>query len=232
MLKKLVLVVAAIALLAACGGSAPADKADKPPAEKVYTIEELKAALPGKDDVTGVSRVDHTCPDKVSCPEPEEGENVGIDLALLPPGDNSTDMEKAAHESLFGNSVSVIAWRHESSSEAAKSIAERLATNGEFDGAYDVKQKGDPKTGATPGEKGEGSLEVLETGAWKGHFLERRGSMSFEGTSEPRLIATAEVVQGSVTVSIYLNVQGDGRPADFADKLGRKVLADYLKRLG
>lgn len=235
MLKRLVVLVVGAALVAGCGGGGSASDDTEPTkaAPRSYTIAELAAALPGKDDVAGVSGVEYTCPKrKDRCPAPDEGERVGVALTIVPAGDNPADAEKAANKSLFGNSTSLSAWRHESPSKAAKSLAESLATDKKFNGAYRVKQKGDPKTGATPAEKGKGTLKTLQIGSWKGYSLGRHGSMTFQGTSESRLIATAEVVRGNVTASIYLNVQGDGRPADFADKLARKVLGDYLKRLG
>lgn len=232
-MKVFATLVLALTVLAGCGGGSDAgDKPTATPTPRTYAIDELKAALPGKDDVAGVSRVDFTCPHKVRCPAPDEGAQVGIDLALLPAGDNSADIEKAANESLFGNSVSVIAWRHQGSSEATNEHAKSMAIDKKYDGAYDIKQAGDPKTGATPAEKGEGTLETLKIGAWKGQFLDRRGSMSFEGTTEPRLIATASMIQGDVTVTLHLNVHADGRPVDYAEELGRKVLTDYLERLG
>lgn len=232
MIRQIVAAIAAATLLTACGGETEPPKSKPTPTPRTYTIEELKAALPDQDDVAGVSRVEYTCPDKVRCPAPDEGEMGGINFALLPAGDNPADIERAANESLFGNTLLLYVWRHQGSAEATKENEAALAQDKTYDGAYDVKQKGDVKTGATPADKGEGALEMLEIGAWKGHFVERRGSMTFQDTTERRLIASVEVVQGSVTFSIDVNVHADGRPADFADKLARKTLTDYLKRLG
>lgn len=234
MIRRIVTAVTVAMLLTACGGGGSEPAKSKPtPAPRSFTIEELAAALPGKADVAGVSGVEYACPeDEGRCSAMEEGERVSIDLTLMPQGDSPAEIEQAANKSIFGNSISVSAWSHESPSEATKSIAESLATDKKFNGAYDVKQEGDIKTGATPAEKGEGSLDKLEIGVWKGPFLSRRGTMAIDDESEPRLIATADVVQGSVTVGVYVNVHGDGRQADYAAKLARKTLVDYLERLG
>lgn len=232
MFNKLVLAVAAAALLTACGGGSEPAETKPTPEPRSYTLKELKAALPGKGDVADVSRVDYTCPDKERCPAPDEGDIVGITFTLPPAGDNPADVERAANESLLDDFVSVYVWRHQDASAATKDSASSLARDKNYDGAYDVKQEGDPETGTTPGEKGEGSLEMLEIGAWEGHLLKRHGTMTFQDRSEPRVQATAEMVQGSVTVSINVNAHANGRPADFADKLARKTLDDYLKSLG
>ncbi len=236
LLRRVVIVGAMVALLAGCGGgSEPQDpkQAEPAPAPRAFTLEELTAALPGEDDVAGASRVAYRCPqDKDRCGDPDEGERASVDITLAPAGDSAAEIEQAANESIFGNSVTVSVRRLESASAAEKVFAEGRARDEKFDGSYDIEQEGDIKTGAVPAEKGKGALEELEIDAWKGYVLDRRGTMAVDDQSEPRLISTADVLQGTAIISVFVNVHSEGRSADYAAELARKSLDDYLERLG
>jgi hypothetical protein len=239
MLKMLVSAIAAMALLTACGGSSsdttePSTATTSAPPPKVYSVDELKAALPGKSDIPDVLKVTYTCPGsgKPYCVKPAEGEEAGLGVELIPAGAHSSgDIEGASHDQITADAVYVDGAQHESEAAATKAVQLTRVANQKFDGAYDIKQKQEGKN-ITPAEKGTGTAKELSVDGWTGVISTHAGLFSFDGKSIQQQSTLLRVSNGATTITVGVAVGAKGRPADFADTLARKVLADYIGRLG
>jgi hypothetical protein len=241
MFKMLVSAIAAMALLTACGGTSsdttgPTKATTTAPPPKVYSVDDLKAALPGKADIPHALKVTYTCPGsgKPNCVKPTEGEQASIGIDLVPAGADSSspgDIEGAAHDQITADAVSLDAAQLESAASAAKAVQLTRVSNKEFDGAYDIKQKEQGKY-IIPAEKGTGTAKTLSVDGWSGVIGSRTGLFSFDGKSIQQQSTLLRVANGATMVTIAVHVEDKERPADFADELARKMLSDYIDRLG
>lgn len=231
----------ALVLLAGCGGGSTSE-ADEPvkaetttPAPpKDYTLKQLKAALPGKGDVADALKVTHVCPgeDKDFCGTPKEGKAASVDIQLTPVGaETNTQIEGAVNEAVTEDSVYVFAWRHDSAAEAEKSVVETQAEVEDYNGAYDVKEAKDGRF-ITPGEKGAGTVATLSIDGWDGVIGSRTGSFSFGDDGMQRQYTQLQVASGRTSISVSVGRQDKDQPAEYADTLARKLLTDYLTKLG
>ena len=120
MIRHWMAIVAAGALLTGCGGSSGAD-AEKPapkPTARAYTLPELAAALPEKDDVPRATKAVPQCPEiKTTC-DTSKGilaqKSVKVELRPTPSELSPVEQERAAQAPGIGEFVQVSLVQHAS----------------------------------------------------------------------------------------------------------------------
>lgn len=234
MIRRIILLVAGIALLGGCsGGSAETEKTTKPPVQKTYTAKQLEDALPGTDDIPGAMKELLSCPgDNKLCSEPQEGRAWTV-ATQLEPGLSGAAAEGAAHEAWFGDTMSLNVSSHETLAMADKANGKLLALNRKFVGDFEIDPQAGEDGNFTPGERGSGSVVDVTLGNWSGSRVDHRsvGTDLKGNISEERQHSDIVVSQGLVTVSVSVSIAAEGRPADDAAKLARQVVEEYLTRL-
>ena len=235
MIGRSVVLVVGFVLLAGCGGgvSPKVDKTTSPPAPKSYSAKQVQDALPGVDEITGGKTVSYRCPgEKVTCGESEGGETFSLMVKLAPPG-SGVDAERAAKNEVFGDIAYVAGTLHDSSTSAMTALAQIHKTLAKYDGDYEFKAESTGGKSYTPGEKGVGSLGDVTVDGWSGFQSARAGvTTSPSNESEKREEAYVSVVRGVVELTVHVGLASDGRPLGDAKKLARRLVEDYLARLG
>lgn len=245
---RMSLVVAAMAVAAACGGGGDASDPSAAPAQTTstasattpapprdYSIDELTAALPTKDDVPDAVARNGSCPEDGAkiCGEPGESpQRVGVsfDLAVASGAGSAGDAEQRAAQATVEDGIYVSVSRYGTAAAAADSTASaRADAEQEFDGPID---SGDEQTSFGLPESGTGSVVDADVEGWIGHLSSRATTVTNGGETQQIQNAQLLVVSGAVTVSANVVVDATGREADYAADLARKAVADYVARLG
>lgn len=245
---RMSLVVAALAMTAACGGgsddsgpsAAPPQttaSATTPAPPRDYSIDELTAALPTKDDVPDAVARSGSCPDDgvELCGEPSESfERVGVsfDLAVATGAGSGSagDAEQRAAQATVEEGAYITVSRYGTTAAAADLTASARADDEkEFGGPID---SGDEKTSFGLQEKGSGSVVDIDVDGWAGYLSARATTITNDDETQKIQNAQLLVTSGAVTVSANVVVDATDREADYAADLARTVVADYVARLG
>jgi len=240
--RHLAVVLALIAFVAGCGGgesddgakgaassgspSSAAPTTTAPP--RIFTIHELKAALPEKDDVPGATSVEFRCPEdgKKKCGD-DTSVTVALTLASVVVG-SAEDTERRAGSALVDDSALVNALIFGSDAEAETNMAESRQSAQEFAGSFDFTES---KSSFGLPEKGSGTLDDLAIGDWTGYVSARTSHVDLDGKTQDLQNVLVAVRNGTAKASVNVLVDSTGRPAEFATDLARATLSDYIERL-
>lgn len=232
-ITRIIAALAAIVLIAGCGGSAEPKK--KAPAPKTYTAAQLEAAMPNKEDIPGAMKDVLRCPGESEiCSEPDAGKSWLAYTQLKPSYEGSgADVEMAAKERWFGDTMSLNVSLHDNAAAADKAEKGLLAQDEKYDGAFDVVPEKVEGEGVSIGERGKGSIKKIRLNGWSGTELVQKsvGTNDDDETSEDRQEASVRVASGLVAVSVHVSQSAEGHGADDARKLAEQLVTEYLDRL-
>lgn len=227
-------VIAALAVLAACGGSAEPAKEKAPPPPKVYTAAQLEAAMPADKDIPNATKVGQRCPGDKDCQDTKDIAAWSVDWQPKP-ALKGADAERAAHDAWFNDVGYLYVSQAKSESAVDKAYAESLKLQTDRQGPYETKAKKLEEEGHwTPGQKGTGTVDDVTISGWSGFVAEQSMVLTDleGGTSEDRQEAQVRVRHGVVMVAATVSIGAKGRTAGDALTLARSVVEDYLNRLG
>lgn len=222
--KWVTLALAAV-VLAGCGGSDGKTSPTATPTPRVYTYDEMWAALPKADDVEGGIKIRYTCPkDKEACPDPEPGTgSVSISVKA------TTSELTEAQVDLGINEVQVQISALADEAAAKSSQAKSRTFWKTYDGVYDHPHKDLGGGNYNPSESGRGDLADVTMGRFKGFRMDRESTAETVGKF---FSSTVNVRSGNADIEVFVILGVDGRTIADAEKLADRVVADYLKRLG
>lgn len=240
MFRRWIALVAAVALLTGCGGGS-GDDADTPtpkPTARTYTLAELTAAMPDKEDVPRATKVVPQCPEIKKMCDTSKGivaqKSVQVALRLTPSELSPVEQERAAQAPGIGEFVQVSVVQHASAAEAAADIAAIRAANAKDEGPLNTKPKRLEGDDYSPGLSGTSRVDDESIRGWKGVITARRIVLSSPAglRSRPILDGVLSVRRGSTvivgSVAVY---QGRG-DTDVAADLIARVVEDCIERLG
>lgn len=232
MLKNFVLVVAGVALLTACGGEKPADKAEEPLPAKVYAAKDLEAALPSLDEMPHGRKLLKQCPGSKGCVAPTagtDGWSVHFELEPASPIDRDREPSFVVDQGALV-SVTRLASETDATARAAKFPKSHAKETGPFE--TKGEQKADKSYG--PGLRGEGKVGDAKHGGWSGHQFDKKFVLFWLGgqESEPVQDASVTVAYGRYLISVLTVVSGYDVADGAALKLAGQLVDDYLERLG
>lgn len=230
MFKKTAVAVLSLVLLAGCGGSEEPQKKAAPP--KVYTVAQLKAALPKVADVPSGKKVSFSCPGAESCTEPPEDGKQWSTQILLDVPLVGKELEEAASTGI-ADLVDFTVTQYASPVAASTALTAERTKQSAYDGSFDDKAvKTDD--GFNFGLKGDGTLEDAKVSRWSGYFVQRDITLTnLDGSDEGGVRDNQlNVVRGAVNVQVRV-VSGLGkRTLAECEKIARTVIEDYIRRLG
>ena len=231
---RIALLIAALTVLVACGGSAEPEKKKAPPPPKVYTSAQLEAAMPADKDIPDAKKVGQRCPGGKDCQDPKDVDAWSVDWQPKP-ALKGVDAERAAHDAWFDDLGYLYVSQAKSESAVDKTFADSLKLQTDRKGSFETKaEKLKEEDHRTPGQKGTGTVDDVTISGWSGFAAEQ--SMVFTdlegGTSDDRQEGPVRVRHGTVTVMATVAIGVKGRTVGDALKLARSVVEDYLTRLG
>lgn len=235
--RRLAFVIAGLALVAGCGSgssggeaepSTPPSSAATPP--RVYTLDELKAALPRISQVPTASEDAGTCPGDDTC---DDG-TVSVTFKLSRPV-SSAEQERLAGDEFSSDFVSVSATAEKDPAAAEAKIAKARESSTKYDGAFDIPPKSVSETRYTPGQKGTGTLVDATVAGWEGFDASREQTFSSpegEGGAHPYQSTQLMVSKGPNVVRVDIVAMSEPRGAGSVSKLARQLATEYIARLG
>jgi len=231
--RRVLLIVSALVLVGCgSGGGEPAATPTPSESPRVYTLDELQAALPGVDDVPTGSMQTISCPGEDWCVD----NNVSVGIDMNPPID-PVDAERVGHETDVNDSAYVDAWTFANVTAAADKVDEDRSDAQPFTGDFDVKPE-TAKIGFVPGERGSGTIEDVSVAGWDGFSASRTSrwvspddSVTFENDDDIETTVLT-VVRGSSVLSVRVTVKAEYREAGAAEVIARQVAEEYIARLG
>ena len=237
MLKLVATIAFASVLLAGCGSSEePSDAAPRatasgsPTPERVYAVEELATALPRSSQVPTGERKIAACPGGDSC----KAGTASVTIELTRPVDRA-EQEALAAKEFSSDFVQVTATASTNEAAARAVLAERRDDAGRYVGTFDLPAKETSDSTYTAGEKGEGTLDDLTLGGWKGFVATREVTFADpegRGSTYPYESSQVHLVKGTTVISCYATVMSQPRGAGAATDLARALATQYLQRLG
>ena len=240
MIRHWMAIVAAGALLTGCGGSsgAGAEKPAPKPTARAYTLPELAAALPEKDDVPRATKAVPQCPEiKTTC-DTSKGimaqKSVKVELRPTPSELSPVEQERAAQAPGIGEFVQVSLVQHPSVAEAAAEIASARAANAKDEGPLNIKPKKLDGDDYSPGLTGTSRADDESISGWKGVITARRIVLSSPAglSSRPILDAVLTVRRGSTVITGVVAIYQGEHDTDAATDLLAGVVEDTIDRLG
>jgi hypothetical protein len=234
-MRRLVLLVLSAVVLSACGsGSSAPDKAPTTKPPRVYTLAELKTALPTKEQVPNATKKVAACPGESYCIKGA----VSVDFNLRPPGDEQ-DVERLAKEAFVPDFTSTSAKLERDAKAAKASVAKSRATLSKYDGTFDLKVKRNGKS-YTPGEKGTGTVTDATVAGWRGFSASR--VQKFSGIEDDGKtvavndtefdITYLQVSDNRAVLTVYVALAAEQQVKGAASAMARRFAEDYIKRLG
>ena len=234
MIKKLAVLVVASVLLTGCGGgSSEPEKAATSAPPKVYTGEQLQAAMPKLADFPKGATKGFECPhDKDSCGPSDGSVSYSILVGIEPVNTVAQEQALAANPATPVDGAAVNVQLHNTDAEADAAHARFRKSNAAYEGDYDIPAEKTDR-GTIPGSKGTGSIRPLTIGAWKGFVVERTVVSPKGSSSEPiQLIAQTYLVKGRASAGSFASLSAGGRDAAAAKELADSLIREYLERLG
>ncbi len=230
MVKKLVVVIAALVLVTGCGGSAEPE-AQSPPKPKTYTAAQLEAAMPKVADISGVKDQTAKCPGDETCIEPEEGVELGRTFSLKLPF-TGAEAEKAAADGIADYLAFTVTQRA-TATAATTELAKDRKEQSRYDGKFDEKAVKTGK-GFTFGLRGTGVMADATVAKWPGFELERDMTLTnLDGGDEGNIRDyQLRARRGPVTIYVQVGSEQGERTLKECEKIARAVAKDYIARLG
>lgn len=231
MFQRLGVLVAALALLAGCGGGSGSD-ATKPttkPAPKVYTLKQLESALPKLEDIPGASKITRRCPqDKTDC-EAYRKDTVATTATIEPA--SLVGAEQVRVRATPMDFVALHGIRQDDTAAATKAVASARKLQEPYVGTFDLPKRRVGE-GVVPATHGKGSVDKLSIDAWTGIVAARTEFASDAKSDQGLLIATVHVASGRTSVTVFVSLSAAGREPGAATELADNLVRSYLQRLG
>jgi len=236
-MRRLVLLVLSIAVLAACGaGSSSPEKAETTRPPRVYTLDELKTALPTKEQVPTAVKGTTTCPGERYC---DKG-TVSLEFELRPPGE-AQDVERLAKKAFVSDYSSVGARNKQDATAATALVKKTRKSMAKYDGPFNIKLKSNGEKSFVPGEKGTGRITDISVQGWRGFSVSRvqqfsgyadDGSKSVEFNSTKYEITYLMIYDNRAVLTAYVAVAAEPRTKGASSTIAHLLAKDYVKRLG
>lgn len=234
-MRRYALAVVCALLLAGCGSGSSEPGATPTPSEplRVYTLDELQAALPGVEDVPTGSKRSYACPGDKGC---EDG-TVSVNINMLPPI-GAADAERVEKKSDISDSTYVSARATDDATAAEAQIDGDRKDAQQFVGDFDVEPQDLGDDSFIPGERGSGTVEEVSVAGWEGIDATRTSTWvapeGFGAFEEDGEVDTTELIVsgGTVVLRVQITLRVQYREAGTASAIARQVAEQYIARLG
>ena len=242
LVRRLVIVVAGLALLAACGGGSSGGAPPAPAATsssatatttapaRIFTTDELAAALPRSSQVPSATKKLVACPGGDTCVD----DTVSVSFELSRPV-SADQQEKLAADEFVSDFVDVSASALSDEGAMAARLAKVRGVAERYDGAFDIPSKETSDTTYTPAEKGQGTLDDITIEGWDGFIGSRDQvytSPDGEGDKHRYQASSLYLVRGTNAVAISLTIMSEPQDEGAAADLARRLATEYIGRLG
>lgn len=245
LVRRLVLTAAGLALLAGCGGgsgggedeAAPAPAATSssaaattPPPARIFTTDELAAALPRSSQVPSATKKLVACPGGDACVD----DTASVSFELSRPV-SAAEQEKLAADEFVSDFVDISASALPDEAATTARLAKVRGVAERYDGAFDIPAKETSDTTYTPAEKGRGTLDDITIEGWEGFIGSRDQvytSPDGEGSKHRYQASSLYLVRGTNAVAVSLTIMSEPQSEGAAADLARRLATEYIGRLG
>jgi hypothetical protein len=231
MFRRLAVLVAALALVAGCGGSSSSD-AEAPatkPAPQAYTLKQLESAMPAVEDIPGATEISLRCPqDKKGC------EPYGKDTAVITGSVEAASpvgAEQVQNQATPKDFVAVHGGLHANAAAAIKAVEATRKANVPYVGAYDLPER-KSGGGTVAAVRGKGALDKMSIDAWSGMAADRTEVASHAKSDQGLLIGMIHLANGRTSVTVFVSLSAAGRESGAAVDLADSLMRSYLQQLG
>lgn len=202
-----------------------------------YTLAQLRAALPGLEDVPGGSRRTAKCPDpsQAKACAIDNGTVVSVDFELKRSSTGSAAADEAgANTSVLGDLAFVSVTVFETATAKRQAVAGFEQRQSDSDGDFATQAVPQGSSSYTFGTRGSGSKRSVALDDWRGSRIDRAFALvDLEGdVGERRVDAQQYVSLGRMILSVDVTLEATSHTRSDASDLTGRLASDYLARLG